>query len=413
MRILQVDKFLRRQGGAASYMLDLAERQRAAGHEVEFFAMADDANVPATYAGSFAPHVELEPPPPGARSKLAAAGTMVWSRRAAQAMDEVLRLFRPDVVHLHNIYHQLSPSILRPIAKRRIPTVMTVHDYKLVCPSYQLLDTGGICEACLPGGGGRFHHAALRRCKGGSLGASALLTIESGVHRLGRAYGPVGVFIAPSEFMATKLRASGPFPDRVRHIPNFVDSDAITTRVGPGDGVVYVGRLAREKGVDTLIDAVAKLDDVRLAIAGSGPEREALADRAARVAPGRVRFCGHLDKSEVLDLIRSARVAALAARWHENMPMSIVETMAAGVPMVVSDLGGLPDLVDDGRDGFVVPSDDPGALAHALGTLAGDPARAESMGRAARAKAASAWSAPVHLDAVFAAYADAGDQTSG
>ncbi|MDY7101015.1 MAG: glycosyltransferase family 4 protein [Actinomycetota bacterium] len=410
MRILQVDKFLRRQGGAASYMLDLAERQRAAGHDVEFFAMADDDNLPATHTGSFPPHVELEPPPPGVGAKLRAARTMIWSRAAAAAMDEVVDLFRPEVAHLHNIYHQLSPSILRPLARRNIPIVMTVHDYKLVCPSYQLLDTDGICEACLGDGGGRFHQAALRRCKGGSLGASALLSIESTIHRRTRAYSPVGVLIAPSEFMAAKLRESGPFPDRVRHIPNFVDTDAIEPRTGPGDGIVYVGRLAREKGVDVLIDAVARLEGVHLTIAGSGPERDALVTRAEQAAPGRVRFAGHLDKADVVALVRSSRVAALAARWHENMPMSIVETMAAGVPMVVTDLGGLPDLVDDGRDGFVVPAGDPDALARALGALTGDEARAETMGAAARAKAAEVWSAPAHLEAVFSAYAAAADR---
>lgn len=423
MRILHVDKFLRRSGGgAAGYMLDLARLQRRAGHQVEFFSMDHPDNEPATYQHHFAPFVRLEPAPEGRRDQLVAAGRMVHSFRAAAGMAAVLDRFEPDVVHLHNIYHQLSPSILRPIAKRHIPAVMTVHDYKLVCPTYRMLSHGSVCDACVEGSP---FEATKRRCQGGSRAASAVLSIESALHRRFEAYGPIGRFIAPSRFLADTLRRGGVFPDRVHHIPNFVDTDALTPRQGPGTAIVSIGRLSVEKGVDTVIRAVGMVAGAELIVAGSGPERAALETLARSEAPGQVRFVGHLSADGVAELNRSARVAVLAARWHENMPLSVLETMGAGVPMVVTSLGGLPELVDHGTNGLIVPPDDPHALAEALAVFVEGPDRARlvegpdrarhvegpdrsmAMGAAARRKMIENHNAADHLDAVLAVYAEA------
>jgi glycosyltransferase involved in cell wall biosynthesis len=405
MRILHVDKFLRRNGGAAVYMLDLARRQAEAGHTVEFFSMQDERNLPGTYEGLFPPYVSLEPPPPGVKGRATAAGRMVWSLSAARGMAEVVRRFQPDVVHLHNIYHQLSPSILRPLARAGVAAVMTVHDYKLVCPTYRLLSHGSLCDACV---GGKVWEATRRRCQGGSLGASALLTVESGLHRLTRAYGPVGRFIAPSRFLADQLRRGGVFPDRVRQLNNYVDAAALTPRTGAGAGFVSIGRLSAEKGVDTVIRAIGQLPGSKLTVAGDGPQRAELEALADAVAPGQVRFAGHVSADEVAELNRSARAAVAVARWHENMPLSVLETMGAAVPLVVSGLGGLPELVDDGVDGLVVPHDDPVALATALGALADDPDRSRAMGAAARTKMLQHFGAEGHLERLFELYAEAG-----
>lgn len=396
MRILHVDKFLRRQGGAAGYMLDVAGHQRRAGHEVEFFAMADPANLPATYAARFPPFVQLEPPPPGAVARVATVATMLWSTRAARAMAAVVDDFRPDVVHLHNVYHQLSPSILRPLRLRRIPAVMTVHDYKLVCPSYRLLDGHGPCDACV-GAGPLLVQPIRRRCKDGSLGASAVLALESSLHRLLGAWSTVARFVAPSRFLADVLVRGGFPADRVVHLPNPVHADAIAPRRDAGEGFVFVGRLSPEKGVDTAIRAVGRVPGARLTIAGDGPERPALEALAADVAPGQVRFAGHVGPGEVAELNRSARAALLPARWHENMPLSVLEAMATSLPVVVSGLGGLPELVRDGVEGLVVPPDDVDALASALCRLDDEPALSRALGAAARARAVAHHDAADHL----------------
>jgi glycosyltransferase involved in cell wall biosynthesis len=408
MRILHVDKFLRRSGGAAVYLLDTAERQRRAGHDVEFFAMQDDRNLPATYERFFPSHVSLEPPPPGLRDRITTAGRMVYSLEAARGMAEVVERFRPDVVHLHNVYHQLSPSILRPLAKRAIPTVMTVHDAKLVCPTYRLLSHGRLCDACV---GGRVWEATRRRCQGGSLAASAVLTVESGLHRATRAYGHIARFIVPSQFLTAMLRRGGVFPDRLRQLNNPVDTAGTETRRGPGEGFVSIGRLAPEKGVDTTIRAVGLTAGATLTVAGEGPARESLERLAAEVAPGRVRFVGQLDAGGVTALNRSARAALAVARWHENMPLSALETMAAAVPLVVSGLGGLPELVDDEVNGLVVPHDDPAALAAVLSRLQSDPDAALRFGLASRRRMEQQFDVGRHLERLFDLYDEAAAAT--
>ena len=383
MKILHVNKFLYRRGGAESYMLDLAGLQAAAGHRVEFFGMAHPDNPPHRFAAQFPEYIQLEPPPARLAGRVAATTRMVWSPSARRGMDSVLEAFRPDVVHLHNIYHQLSPSVLRPLAERGIPAVMTLHDYKLVCPTYLFLSQGRVCEACLDG---HFRHAVARRCKDGSLGASAVLALESTAHRRIRAYDPVQVFICPSRFLAAKMAEGGVYPDRLELLPSFVDTRGLPPKIRPGGGIVYTGRLAHEKGVDTLVEAVGRLDAGRLEVVGDGPERARLEALAAARAPGRVRFLGRVPRARVLELLRAAAVAVMPSRCHDNQPMAVLEAFGCGVPVVATNLGGLPELLEGGC-GITVPPEDPDALARALGRLLADPAAAAAMGWAARARA--------------------------
>lgn len=404
-RVLHVNKFLYRRGGAEGYMEDVAALQKAAGYQVDFFGMDHPDNEPRTLQASFPGYVELEPPPDSARGKAAAVGRMLWSRSAARGMEAALDAFGPDVVHLHNIYHQLSPSILRPLARRGIPAVMTLHDYKLACPTYQFLDHGQICEACI---GGHFHHAALRRCKDGSLGASLVAAAELSVHtRLG-AYRPVTLFICPSRFLQAKMTTAGVFPERLRWVHHFIDADAVEVKAAPGGGVVFAGRLSHEKGVDVLIKAVGLMGaGATLDIAGDGPLRADLEALAATAAPGRVSFHGRLSKDALYRLLRAAAVAAVPSRWYENQPMAVLEAFASGLPVVGSDLGGIPELIEPGLDGLLVAADDPLAWAAALTQLVGDPDRAMAMGRSARAKIARDFRPGLHLAQVAGIYEEA------
>src|SRR5207237_3045728 len=237
MRILHVNKYLYRRGGAESYMQAVAELQREAGHEVAFFGMDHPDNERLPYREHFPPYMELEPAPVSAVAKVAGFGRMVWSTSPRRGIDAVAADYRPDVVHLHNTYHHLSPSILGPIARRQIPAVMTLHDYKLACPTYRFLDKGEVCQACL---GGHFTQAVRRRCKDGSLGSSAAMAAELAIHTALRAYRHVQVFVCPSRFIAGRMAAAGVFPDRLRWLPHFVSP--VPARGGEGgSAVVFAG----------------------------------------------------------------------------------------------------------------------------------------------------------------------------
>jgi len=403
MRILHVNKFLYRRGGAEAYMFDLAQLQTAAGDEVAFFGMDHPDNEPMPYASHFPGYVEFRAPTMWAQVK--ASARMFYSSSSAAGMEQVVKDFGPDVVHLHNIYHQLSPSILRPLARLDVPSVMTLHDYKLACPSHQFLDHGRLCEACL---GGRFYHAATRRCKEGSLAASVLVSVESYAHSLTGAYSPVRLFIAPSRFLAGKMAEAGVFPSRMRQANHFVDSASISAREFPGSGFLYAGRLSHEKGVDVLIRAAALVPEATVDVLGDGPERARLEKLAQEVAPGRVRFHGRLGREQVHEAMRRSIAVVVPSRWYENQPITILEAFACGVPVVGTRLGGIPELIEDGVTGWSVAPDDPPALAERMKHVAGDVDRMSTMGRAARAFVEGGFAPAAHLQRLSEIYIEAG-----
>lgn len=405
MKILHVNKFLYRRGGAEAYMDDVASLQKQGGHEVEFFGMQHPQNEPRTYERFFPSYIEFNPLPHSPFAKIKAFGRMFWSRSAAKGMEKVIEDFKPDIVHLHNIYHQLSPSILKPLAAKKIPAVMTLHDYKLACPTYQFFTHGKVCEACM---GRKFYWAALKRCKDGSFFSSTAAMIELSFHTFFGAYQPIRLFLCPSRFLASKMKQARVFPDRLRVLNNFVDAKEIQPKEKPGGNVIYAGRLSYEKGIDTLIEAFASINEnIRLEIAGDGPERERLERLAQAKAPGRIVFHGRLSKSELLDFVRNAIVAVLPARWQENQPISVLEAFACGVPVISSNLGGLPELVESGITGETVPPNNSEALAEAIRKIVHNPDAAFEMGKRARERVLQEFSPEVHLKKLHAFYDEA------
>lgn len=405
MRVLHVNKFLYRRGGAESYLQDLAALQSASGFETEFFGTAEGLEQPFTYEEHFAPAMPLAPLPHGTRQRLTTAARMFWNRPARLGLETVIRGFDPEVAHLHNIYHQLSPSVIAALAHHDVPIVMTLHDYKLACPTYRFLADGEICEDCL---GGHFHRAVVRGCHDGGRAHSALLATESAVHSILGAYDPVAMFICPSRFMFDKMTASGIGAERLVHIPHFVERRPFASSV-PADGpVVVAGRLSAEKGVDVLIDAIARgTTRPRLVVAGDGPDRRSL-ERQAEEASIDAEFTGRLDADELAGLLGSARLVALPSRWYENQPMIVLEAMAAGRAVVATALGGTPEMIDDGVTGRLVPHDDADALAAAIDELLGDPRRLDEMGRSGWELVGEQFDPLAHLEAVTGLYVGAG-----
>jgi glycosyltransferase involved in cell wall biosynthesis len=205
------------------------------------------------------------------------------------------------------------------------------------------------------------------------------------------------------------MRQARVYPDRLRWMPNYIDVASIEPKAAPGGDVVYVGRLSEEKGVDVLVEAVARSRSLRASVVGDGPARGSLERLTDELGVGdRVRFLGRLPAAGVLDALRAAAVAVVPSRWYENMPIAVLEAFAAGVPVVGTDLGGLPELIDAGRHGMLVPPDDPLALADALESFTADPERAHGMGAAARASVEERFAPAAHLERLATMYAEAG-----
>ena len=195
------------------------------------------------------------------------AGSIMYDRQAARCFLRFLEAAKPDIVHAHNIYGGLTTSILDAARKQRVPVVMTLHDYKLICPSYLMLNRGAVCEDCK---GGRFIHCLLNRCHKESLTASGVYCLESYLNRWLHKYDTIRYFICPSMFSLRKHAEHGIPRDRLLHIPNFVNAIEQEPRYEDGGYALFVGRLSREKGIATLL-AAAKGLDVPVRLAGDGP----------------------------------------------------------------------------------------------------------------------------------------------
>ncbi|MBM4118171.1 glycosyltransferase [bacterium] len=393
MHVLQVNKFLYPKGGAELVCLGLAEALREAGHRVSFFGMADARNAPEPDADLYAPALDHH-----ARRSLAQRGrealATIYNRRAQRAFAALLERRRPELIHAHNIYHQLTPAILAPARARGIPVLLTLHDYKLFCPIYTCLRGGRPCEDCL----GRWPLPLLRhRCKDGALADSAVLFAEAVLHRLLDSYGRgVALFSAPSRFLRDKLIAAGLAPERIRLLPNALPLDAATLAApwtpppaGPRPVLLWVGRLSAEKGLATLLRALAACPaPLELQLVGDGPAEAALRALAGELQLGeRVRWLGRRPRTEIPALIRAADGCVLPSEWYENAPLSVLEALALGRPLIASDLGGTPELLRDGETAWLFPGGDAAALTARLAEWAGAPEERQRRGRASYADA--------------------------
>ena len=403
MRILAAHKYYWPKAGAETYLFALERLLTGAGHEVVPFAMEHPANRPSPWARYFVSQVEFR----GRRDllgDLGRAARVVYSTEARRKMAALLKEAPPEVAHLHNIAHQLSPSILDALAARRVPVVQTMHDYKLLCPVYTFRSRGETCERCR---GGRYWHALARRCNADSLPLSATNMAEAYVHAFRRTYERVHVFHCPSLFVVAKLLEFGVPRERIAFVPHFVDAAAFRPAFGGGGYAFFAGRLAEEKGVDVLLAAHARTKGLELVIAGDGPRRQALEASLVPGQKGRVRFAGHLTGEAFDEAWAGAACLVLPSTWYEVRPMAIHEAYARGKAVVSSRLGSIPEIVEDGVTGRLVPPGDADALGEAMRELVADPARAGAMGRAGRALVEARYGPRPHLEAMLGVYAQA------
>ncbi len=403
MRILAAHKYGWAKAGAETYLFALERLLVAAGHEVVPFAMHDPRNRPTPWSRFFVSPVEFR----GRRDWLADLGRaarVIYGREARAKMAALLAEAPPDVAHLHNIAHQLSPSILDALAARDVPVVQTIHDYKLLCPVYTFRSRGETCERCR---GGQYWHALARRCNGGSLPLSATSMAEAYVHAWRGSYDRVHVFHCPSLFVFAKMLEFGIARERLAFVPHFVDAAAFTPVHGGGDYAFFAGRLAEEKGVRTLLAAHAAAPGLELVIAGDGPLRGEMEAALTDEQRGRVRFLGHLTGDAFDAAWAGAACLVLPSTWYEVRPMAIHEAYARGKAVVSTRIGSIPEIVEDGVTGRLVPPDDVAALAGAMRELVTDRARADAMGRAGRALVEREYGPARHLAAMLDVYAQA------
>lgn len=381
MRILYCNKYNFRFSGTEAYLFDAMAGMRACGHEVALFSTADPRGAAEHFEQHLAPRKELTEST-NLLGKLRFAANAIYSVAARARMRATIAAFRPDVAHVRNIYHHLSPSILWELKARGIPVIYHVNDFKLLCPAYNLVSRSGeICERCA---GGRFWNCVAHNCSPRGRGASTVLAAEAYVHRWLRTYeNCVDLLLAPSRFVKEKFMEHGWPESKTKVLPHFQNLAARRLPHPKSDApILYFGRLSPEKGVQDLIAAMTQLPDVRLVIAGDGPQRHDLERLATKLNLGNVSFAGHVGGAALDTLIAQSQFTVFSSRAYETFGKSILESYAQGRAVVASDLGSRREVVENGRTGILYPVGDHDALARAIRFLRDRPEMSRAMGEA-------------------------------
>jgi glycosyltransferase involved in cell wall biosynthesis len=394
LRICLVNTYHYRRGGDSTYTFDLARLLEAKGHEVVHFAMNHPRNEASRYEVDFVDYIDYASifASGGPIAKLRALLRSLYSFEAKAKFSSFLDKTAPDIVHLQNFRRHLTFSIVPEAKKRGIPAVFTAHDYDPVCPNSVLFARGAVCEECRNRG---YHRALAVRCKGQSLLGTLSVVLEGAFVKMRHYYDLIDLILTPSEFARSKLIEYGFDARRVKAIHNFIDASAYEPSYG-GEGVVYAGRLAPEKGLGTLIEAARRLEHVRVTIAGDGPERENLENLCLKLGCRNVDFLGYVEREQLLRKVRQAMCVVMPSIWFENFPYSILESFALGKPVVASEIGGMPEIVKDDKTGLLFPPGDALALSKCIGYLQQNPSSVDAMGRKARAMVESRFDPDTH-----------------
>lgn len=352
MKILMINKFLYPNGGSETYILKLGEYLEKQGHEVQFFGMEHEGRCVENRVNAYTSDMDFH-----GGSKLAKViypVKTIYSLEARKKIRKVLDDFEPDVCHINNFNYQLTPSIILEIHKwskqtgKKCRIIFTAHDYQLVCPNHMCNNpnTHENCEKCL---GGHFLNCTKGKCIHGSIAKSAVGTLEAEFWKVNGAYKYIDAMICCSEFMKTKLDTNSLFAKKTIALHNFIDK-VEWKDTEKKDYVLYFGRFSEEKGIGTLLKVCKELPNIQFVFAGTGP----LEDTVNGIS--NIKNVGFQTGEALETLIREARYSIYPSEWYENCPFSVMESQMYGTPVLGANIGGIPELIQNGKTGELFES---------------------------------------------------------
>ena len=354
-KILIVNKFLYPNGGSETYIFELGKQLEKEGHEVQYFGMQDERNIVGNRVQSYTGNMNFHT---GKLAKLLYPFKIIYSVEARKAIRKVLDDFEPDVVHLNNFNFQLTPSIIFEIKKyekqtgNHVRILFTAHDYQLVCPNHMMRcpKTETNCQKCIDGA---YLNCIKGSCIHGSKVKSILGAAEGYFYRVFKAYKHIDTVICPSRFVQEKLEHHPQLKGKTVLMYNFTTvnkADLKENGINKEDNIVYFGRYSKEKGIETLVQACKQLPHIKFVFAGKGPLEELVNE-----IPN-IENRGFLGGEELENLIKNARFSIYPSEWYENCPFSVMESIQYGTPVLGADIGGIPELIDDGVTGELFES---------------------------------------------------------
>lgn len=357
MKVLLSNKFFYPRGGDCIHTIQLKQLLEEEGHKVAVFSMQFPENIGNEYSEYWPSEVNFGSKRP--LKLLSALHRPFGVREVKSKWKNLLNDFQPDIVHLHNIHSQLSPIIAQEAKKLNIPVVWTLHDYKLLCPAYTFTDSqGNVCEECM------YNPKSVikKKCIKGSKLASYIGYYEAKKWKREKLQDYTSLFISPSKFLKSKMEQGGFPAKQIIHIYNFADNEKFKNKIvlKRKNEVVYVGRISKEKGVETLCKAFHKIKGITLDIIGDGPLRRELQDKYTSET---IVFSGFQSWEIIKDKLCNASFLVIPSEWYENNPLTIIESLALGTPVLGAAIGGIPELIEEGKNGMTFTSGNAGELA--------------------------------------------------
>ena len=407
MKILLVNNYYYNRGGDCTYLFSLKKLLEEKGHKVSIFSMNHPNNFDSEYSKYFVSYINYdeEIKDVGIYSSLKVLNRTIYSKEARVKIEELIKEERPDIVHLQNIHHHITPSIFYILKKYKIPVVWTLHDYTLICPNTSFLSHGKICERCRKK---KFFWPFIVKCKKDSFGASSMAAFETTLHNLIKIDNFVDAFIAPSKFLYDKFLEYGIESDKLVHLNYFTTFNCKCDEISTNDYYLYVGRLSEEKGIKNLIDAALRVNKSKLKIAGAGPlQNELVAYSKARDKNGIIEFLGHKSHEELVVLYKNCKFIVVPSEWYEVSGLIIFEAFVCGKPAIGSRIGGIKELIKDTERGILFETGNNDDLSAAIKFLLNNPNIVEEMGKKARDFVTKELSAAKHYQKLIIIYEQA------
>ncbi|MDL1957457.1 MAG: glycosyltransferase family 4 protein [Candidatus Desulfofervidus auxilii] len=390
-----VNKFFYLKGGSERVLFQEREFLLNNGIKVIDFSMQNPKNLSSVYSSYFVSYIDYYNVN-GFLIKLKNALKFIHSPEAVRKIKLLIQKEKPDIAHLHNIYHQLTPSIIHPLKEQGIKIVLTLHDGKLICPTYLMLNKE--TKPCLECQGRYFYKPFLKNCAGSRL-RGFLLMIEAYWHKFFKSYDKVDLFIAPSQFLAEIVSQRIP-REKIVVLRNGIDLNEYKPTYEDEKYVLYFGRLSKEKGIEALLKAhqdIAK--EIPLKIVGTGVIEDELKTKYPRA-----EFLGYKTGEELKSIIAQASFVVMPSEWYENCSMAVLEAMALGKPIIASRIGGLPEQVEDGKTGLLFETGNVEELREKMLYLWKNRDLRIEMGREARKKAEREFSLKRHCEELLQIY---------
>ena len=405
MKILQINKYYFLKSGSERYMFNVSSLLKNHGHQIIPFVMEHEKNRPSNFSKYFVENIDYEKViKKSIPRKIHAGFKAIYSFEAGKKLSKLIAKEKPDIAHIHKIHDTLSPSVLYALKKRDIPVVQTLHDYRIVCPSYDMYDPNRfeVCEDCK---GHKYINTVKRQCQKSSLLVGIKLMIESYLYQLLKTYQKnIDLFISPSIFLMEKVIEFGIDRDQIRFIPHFISCDQFIPNYLNSNYILYFGRLERHKGVKTLIEAMKSIRDVVLYIIGRGSFQVELKKLIKENDLKNVTFFGYTKENELRNLIRNSFFTIVPSEWYEPFGFTILESFALGKPVIGANIGGIPELVENGQTGLLFNCGDAHDLAKKINYLLNNKELVVEMGRNARKKVEEEYNEDVHYQRLMEAY---------